>query len=112
MPKMIVLPESPLDTKRLSNVLERADISVTVEFSTPNTFPKEAHYYVRKNDGTIVCECIIRAFRPSLEVAELGVTKQKKSSQKVNVPLEPEQKQKLCELVKKIEAKAFSEYTK
>ena len=108
MPKIIVVPESPLDAKKLFNILERADITVTAEFSTQNIFPKETHYYVRNKNGTIVCECLIRAF-PSLEVAELGITTRKKNSQqKVNAPLEPEKKQELCNLVKKIEEKAFS----
>lgn len=107
MPKIIVVPESPLDAKKLFNILERTDITVTAEFSAQNTFPKETHYYVRNKNDTIVCECLIRAF-PSLEVAELGITRKKNSQQKANTPLEPEKKQELCNLVKKIEEKAFS----
>lgn len=112
MPKMIVVSESPLDTERLSDVLKRTDITVKVEFPTQNTFPKETRYRVLRKNGTAVFECVIRTFCSSLEVAELSQKnkKTKKSTQKANDSLEPEKKQELCNLVKKIEAKAFSEF--
>lgn len=112
MRKTIVVPESPLDTKKLSDVLKRPDVTVTVKMPVQNG-PKETHYYVRQK-GTIVCECVIRTFRPSLEIAELEIKKKltKNSTQKPNSFLEPEKKQELYNLVREIEAKAFHEPTK
>ena len=49
MRKTIVVPESPLDTKKLSDVLKRPDVTVTVKMPVQNG-PKETHYYVRQKE--------------------------------------------------------------
>ncbi len=111
---MIVIPESnsSLDTKVLFEVLEKAE--VTVEVLTVNE-SKVEHYSVCQS-GKVVYECLKHTYRlsskSSLQLVQIGNFNLKKNIKnnpsKQSGALEPEKRQELCDLVKKIEEKAYA----